>query len=237
MTSRQDKQVVRFLLVPDAGAARRLRRLIAERGACGGVLVGTWRELLDLAGKAYLVDAIDDDWGQAFNEALTALDDAFWTESLKVAPSETAVAVEAAYLGLLSTVDHRGPLQLEHYDGVPTRAKRRYANLCSLTAHLQHKLPPDRETEQRIVSTDSSLSTHLIRVDRIPGYPLLSPRQVCLLDKLDTDLSHQAPASADAALSGLLEQIASGCPTASSATALGQVQRRLFLPGGDAIQA
>lgn len=237
MTSRQDKQVVRFLLVPDAGAARRLRRLIAERGACGGVLVGTWRELLDLASKAYLVDAIDDDWGQAFNEALTALDDAFWTESLKVAPSETAAAVEAAYLGLLSTVDHRGPLPLEHYDGVPTRAQRRYANLCSLTAHLQHNLPTDRETEQRIVSTDSSLSTHLIQVDRIPGYPLLSPRQVCLLEKLDADLSQQAPAGSDAGLSGLLEQIALGYPTASRATALGQVQRRLFLPGGNAIQA
>ena len=35
---------LRFMLVPDAGAARRVRRLVAEQGACTGVVLD---ELLD----------------------------------------------------------------------------------------------------------------------------------------------------------------------------------------------
>jgi hypothetical protein len=35
-----ESQALRFLLVPDAGAARRVRRLIAEQGACTDVLAG-----------------------------------------------------------------------------------------------------------------------------------------------------------------------------------------------------
>ncbi len=53
--SAMDAHGLKFVLVPDASAARRVRRLIAERGACSGVVVGSWTELVDWARSAYLV--------------------------------------------------------------------------------------------------------------------------------------------------------------------------------------
>ena len=94
--SRSD--VLRFLLVPDAGAARRVRRLIAERGACSGVVVGAWPELVEWARRAYLLPVPTDDWDQGFATALDQLKDSFWSESFKVAPVETAAAVGASQL-------------------------------------------------------------------------------------------------------------------------------------------
>ena len=81
---------IRFLLVPDAGAARRVRRLVAEQGACTGVVVGTWGELVEQARRSYLLPAAADDWDAVFAAALKELKDAFWAESFKVAPVETA---------------------------------------------------------------------------------------------------------------------------------------------------
>ena len=86
---------LQFLLVPDAGAARRVRRLIAERSACSGVVVGSWPELIEWARRAYLIPAPLDDWQQVFSAALAKVKDAFWAESYKVAPVETAAAVLA----------------------------------------------------------------------------------------------------------------------------------------------
>ena len=49
------KEALSFLLVPDASAARRVRRLMAEQGARSGVVVGTWPELVEWARRSYLV--------------------------------------------------------------------------------------------------------------------------------------------------------------------------------------
>ena len=76
-----------FLLVPDAGAARRLRRLLCSDQARVGVLVGTWGELLEQARAAYLLPVPDEQWGARFSEALAANSKAFWARSYKVAAS------------------------------------------------------------------------------------------------------------------------------------------------------
>jgi len=39
-------QALRALLVPDGSEVRRVRHLMAERGVCSGVVVGSWPELL-----------------------------------------------------------------------------------------------------------------------------------------------------------------------------------------------
>ena len=65
-----EREPLRFLLVPDAGAARRVRRLIAERGACSGVVVGAWSELVEWARRAYLLPAPAEDWEHVFANAL-----------------------------------------------------------------------------------------------------------------------------------------------------------------------
>ena len=84
--------VIKFLLVPDGSAARHVRRLIAERGACSGIVVGTWLELMEWASRAYLVPRPLDDWETTFRTTLDELKDAFWADSLSVAPVETGEA-------------------------------------------------------------------------------------------------------------------------------------------------
>ena len=83
MPQHRAASVLRFLLVPDAGAARRVRRLIAEQGACTGIVVGTWPELVEWARRSYLLPEAADDWDAVFTAALADLKDAFWAESFR----------------------------------------------------------------------------------------------------------------------------------------------------------
>ena len=105
---------LRFLLVPDAGAARRVRRRVAERGACGGVVVGTWPELVEWSRGAYLLPEPAGDWERVFRGELADLNDAFWAESFRATPDETASVVEAALAELVSASDPARGLSL-HY--------------------------------------------------------------------------------------------------------------------------
>ena len=51
--TKMHEQALRFLLVPDGSAARPVRRLMAEPGACSGVVVGSWPELVGWVRRAY----------------------------------------------------------------------------------------------------------------------------------------------------------------------------------------
>ena len=81
---------LRYLLAPDGSAARRVRRLLAEQGACSGVIVGTWLELLEWAYRAYLMPYPNDDWEAVFYRTLAELDDAFGPEVCPSRPSRRA---------------------------------------------------------------------------------------------------------------------------------------------------
>lgn len=85
--------VIHFSLVADAGTARRSRRAAAAQGARCGWLTGTWRELLDLALRAYVIPPNPDDWSERFQQPLRSIPDAFWAGSLKVAAEETVTTV------------------------------------------------------------------------------------------------------------------------------------------------
>ena len=122
-----EPSTLNFLLVPDAGAARRIRRCVAAGGACGGVVVGTWGELLEWARRTYLLSELADDWETAFGDALTSLEDAFWAESFKVAPVETAEAVERALVEVLSATDPSQGLQGVSFEGLAERPRRHLA--------------------------------------------------------------------------------------------------------------
>ena len=122
-----------FLLVPDASAARRVRRLIAEQRACTGVVVSTWPELVESARRAYLLPAPADDWEQVFGAALTGLENAFWAESFKVAPVETANAVSTALVELLSATEPGSDLATLNLQGLADRPRRHLTDLLRLT--------------------------------------------------------------------------------------------------------
>ena len=70
-------QAIQFLLVPDGGAARRLRRILATQSPSMGVVVGTWPELVEQARSAYLIPTQVSDWKSQFHSALEQLPNAF----------------------------------------------------------------------------------------------------------------------------------------------------------------
>jgi len=90
------QHVSHFVLVPDRGAARRLRRAIAEAGGAIGISVGTWPELIERLRVAYLVPPPPVEWQTALQSALNAMKNAPWFESLSVAPIETTRAISQA---------------------------------------------------------------------------------------------------------------------------------------------
>jgi len=224
-------QALRFLLVPDAGAARRVRRLIAERGACSGVVVGAWPELVEWARRAYLMPAPADDWEHVFANALGELKDAFWTESCKVAPVETAAAVERTLVALLSATDPARGFEGLSPEGLAERPRRHIKDLVRLAKSLGERLPPELLGVRELLAAKREDALHTLRVEQVERVPALTRWQQALVDKLNRDAGDGEPT--DSALAAILKEVfapeataAPGAPGASSS--LRVLQSRLF---------
>lgn len=215
-----------FLLVPDAAAARRLRRQLAEASARSGVLVGTWGELLDLAVQACPPHTDDLDWASSFEHALATCDDAFWSRSFGVAPRESAAAVEAAYVELRVAL---GLASLPAANTLSGRVATRYADLRRLDTALGEALPERLAAVRHVLATPAVQRLRHLRVHRVDGYPELGATERLLVEHLA--VPGKVGAGTDPS-----EQIASlaGEPgRATHGTALGRLQRQLFEPRGE----
>ena len=217
---------LRFLLVPDAGAARRVRRLIAERGARTGVVVGTWPELVEWARRSYLLPEVADDWDPVFAKALGKLKAAFWAESVKVAPVETAAAVGAALEAVLSASEPGGDSSQLKLDGLAERPRRHLADLLRLAEALGGRLPPELEAIRELLAAKREDALHTLRVERVDGVPALTRWQRALIEKLNRD----AAVDADPSLLGVLSQVLADAGEPAPG-ALGVLQSSLYQPG------
>ena len=225
---RESPDILTFLLVPDASAARRVRRMIAEQGACSGLLVGSWGGLIDAARRAYLAPASLTDWADGFDVALAATPDAFWTRSLEVAPVETSRAVEAALTELYGAHAVAEPLDSEMVAGLPARPRRHLRDLIRLAESLNGRLPDDLATVRELLAIDVADALHAMRVVHVHGVPSLTSWQQALVDKLNRDAAAQGAVGSDGAV---LEILQSACPAVvvgNHAGALGVLQARLF---------
>ena len=165
------RQILRYLLVPDAGVARRLRRILAQRSARSGIVVGTWSELMEWACRAYLVPETTDDNDSGFRKALEELEDAFWTESLSVAPVETGEAVKSALIQIVSATDPASDVEIAGLDGLPERPRRHLEDLFRLATLLEGRWPQELSKMQSVLSADANDALHTICVYRSEGIP------------------------------------------------------------------
>ncbi len=180
-------QVLKFLLVPDVAAARRVRRLIVARGACSGVVVGTWPELLEWARRAYLVAGASSDWDEMFEAALGGVAGAFWTDSFRVSPAETSRAVESALTQLHCAADPGAAIDVRGLDKLPERPRRHLNDLLRLTQSLAGRLPDALASIRELLSAPAGDALHSIAVYCANDVPLLTRWQLELVAKLNRD--------------------------------------------------
>lgn len=96
--------VLHFLLVPDRASGRKVRRALASDRARGGVVVGTFGELVDQACKAYLLEPVGTGWNDRLSKASRELTDAFWSESLKADPDGSVAILSQELRRLLAAL-------------------------------------------------------------------------------------------------------------------------------------
>lgn len=215
--------------------ARRLRRLVAERGARAGWLVGSWDALIEAAQRSYLAPAGSSDWEDVFAAALAEFDDAFWVRSFEVAPVETAQAVKSALVQLILATDPLAQLKPEATHGLPERPRRHVTDLLRLAESLQGRLPDGLTAIRDLLAIDAGDALRALRVLRVEGAPRLSRWQQALVDKLNRDADALGIEQPDPTALELLRSALSEAPAEPHPGALGVLQARLFAGGGTAI--
>ena len=218
------QQVIRFLLVPDGNAARRLRRLLATQSPWQGILIGTWPELIEQAKSAYLILQQTSDWKRRFHNALENITDAFWSNSFDVSPEETAAEVETALSLLVSATDSGGEIIITDSDQLSERPRKHVQDIVRLLHELEGLLPDELLAIQQLISTESKTSIRKLAVCRIEGFPSLTRWQVALINKLNVDSGIER----DAEMMLLLESVLLDSSSTSSQTSLQTLQKHLF---------
>ena len=236
MHSRPQDQVLQFLLVADASAARRLRRTLASAKARTGLLVGTWPELLRRSLGAYCLSHDEGSERRRLGQALAEPNDAFWSRSLEVAPDETASEVLGALNRLLEATDPQRGLRPEDAERLDGRLGDVLGNLTRLVKTADGSLPGDLGAIRRVLRADSSTVLRPILVYRPDGLPNLSRWRDALIERLNRD-ALRTGVSLDPGLEAVIENESTVRARGRPRSALGALQRQLFAPDGPAAGA
>lgn len=225
------RPILQFLLVPDASAARRVRRQLAQGRAQLGVIVGTWPELLARAQRAYLMPrtpGASEENRQALRAALGEADEAFWLASFEAAPDETARAVEDALIELLAASDPQAGLDASRLKDLPDRPRQVTTDLARLAETLRECLPGDLAAIRSLLRCSSDTAVTAIRVHRIEGLPHATRWQAALIAKLNRDAASVASDPAEPSLAKALSETLARPAPPKAGTAFGAVKARLF---------
>ena len=220
------KQTMHYLLVPDSSAARRVRRALVENGACSGIIVGTWPELIEYVRNAYLIPVRDGNWEERFHTALSEMTDAFWTESCSVSPQETSAAIETALCQIVSASDPCKDLIIPSPEQLPERPCKHIGDIVRLAGALEGLLPNNLSVIRDLMSADSADAIQQIYVYYIDGVPALTRWQMSLIEKLNND----AGVAVDEKLDTVLHEILSEVTHAGTSNSLATLQAGLFSP-------
>ncbi len=222
-------QTLKFLLVPDSSAARRIRRIIAEPGGCSGVVAGSWPELMEWARRVYLLPAYTDDWGETFRKTLAKLENAFWSESLSVAPVETGAALKSVLVQIVSNTDPIGGVDECRLDDLSERPRRHLSDLFRLNKLLAGHLPEGLSTIRDLLLAEVCDALHTIRVYHVEDFPYLTRWQAALIAKLNRDAGVETDAGVpDDLPMNILKSVCNGASAREEQGSLRMLQSRLF---------
>ena len=183
---------LQFVLVADAGQARRVKRCLAEAGFSGGWIVGTWARLLDFAGAQYRLSRGEAEVTRSlFSQTLRELSDAFWARSLAVAPESTEAVVERALTDLLTALEPLAPWPTGPFTALPERIGQQLEDLLRLARILDDQLPASLGVVRQLLQTDRSVALRTVRVHSVQPLPL-NRWQTVLITKLNQDAADEA---------------------------------------------
>ena len=219
------RQYLQYLLVPDGSAARRARRVLADRGTFSGVVIGTWPELIEWARSAYLVLGSSENRDGDFIRALEEFKDAFWAESLVAAPVETSKAIKSALIEIISSTDPMSDIDVTGLEVLSERPRRHLDDLFRLARLLNGRLPSELLTTQSLLFADSDDALHHIRVCHVEGVPRLTRWQSLLVEKLN---QNAGASTSDEVLTKTINEVLIRDSTGNSENSLGILQERLF---------
>ncbi len=215
------------LLVPDLSAARRLRRLLASEGARTGVVVGPWHDLLHRARRAYLINDETTVAESRFREQLAAMSEAFWQDSLQVAPEETGAEVRRALIDLVGATEPDRGIDLAAVAELGDRPRCVVRDLAKLADSLAVCLPGDLGLVRKLLDASVEAALHPVRVNLLAGSVPLTRWQCALVEKLNRDADRVGtPGSTE--LAKLLQRGLSGQVRARPGSSLVALQRHLF---------
>jgi PD-(D/E)XK nuclease superfamily len=217
--------VTHFLLVPDSGAARRLRRALATEGAKTGVVVGVWSELVTMAFDSHMLSLPESDWIGALHAALQAVPNAFWEGSYQNSPEETGGAIARAYTQLLQEANPNDPFGLFSDLDLPGRGGAHIEDLAKLHEALNGALPDKLAVIQLLLGISPSEGIRQICVYHAESFPRLSEWQKALIRHFNADSVDGTEASLQSALDSLLMPAAAAAKSSSSLKA---IQESLF---------
>ncbi|MCU7910164.1 MAG: PD-(D/E)XK nuclease family protein [Candidatus Thiodiazotropha sp. (ex Lucinoma aequizonata)] len=221
-------RVLQFLLVPDSSVARRARRALVANGACSGIVVGTWPELVEYARNAYVIPTRNGNWDEIFNSALGDMSDAFWAESFSVSPQETAAAVEMALCQIVSASDPAKVLIIPNPEQLSERPCKHIGDIVRLIGAMEGVLPNNLSVIRDLISANSADAIQQIYVYYADGVPALTRWQSSLIEKLNND----AGISINEQLDTVLHEILSLIERPDTSSSLAVLQTGLFLPPG-----
>ena len=221
------KQILQYLLVPDSSAARRARRVLVDNGNRVGIVVGTWLGLIKWACRAYLVPGTTGEYDSGFRKALEEIEDAFWTNSLSVAPAETSVAVKSALIQTVSATDPSSDIEIEGLEGLPERPRRHLYDLFRLAKLLEGRLPPKLSMMQSLFLANSDNALHTVRVHQMESVSRLTRWQTKLIEKLNQDADN-SDEHWDDELKLSLNEVGGGYFAGEPGSALRVLQERLY---------
>jgi len=217
--------VTHFLLVPDSGAARRLRRSLATQSAQTGVVVGVWSELVTMALDSHALSLPQSDWNGELHAGLASVPNTFWQDSYQNSPQETGSVVARAYTQLLEETNPHDPFGTFNGLDLAGRGGAHLTDLAKLHDELGGALPDNLAVIELLLGTAPSEGIRRIRVYHVNDHPRLSVWQKGLVEHVNIDVGDVADESLESALTGIF----SGPVTASkSDSTLNAVQEYLF---------
>ena len=216
---------IHYLLVPDSGAARRLRRLLAEDSARIGVVVGVWPELVALARDNRVVTASESSWQEQLHAALVDLPDGFWAESYQNSPQETGTVIANAYTELLQETDPAKPFGGLEDGGLQGRGGAHLRDLSRLHSALAGGLPDSLSDIRQLLDLDASEGLRGLCVYFSENFPRLSAWQAALIAHLNSGTNAQPDKALQSALDSLTLPPKKQKKSTSS---LGALQKKLF---------